>query len=46
MLRIAVGDTLFTPFDAEPFFPNKDGAVHSFGLPIQDEVTRLGSGKE
>jgi outer membrane protein assembly factor BamB len=41
------GNTLFTPSDYEAFFPKKyTGELYSFGLPGEDEVDRLGSGKE
>jgi polyvinyl alcohol dehydrogenase (cytochrome) len=41
------GNTLFTPFDFEGYFPKKyTGVLYSFGLPGEDEVGRLGSGKE
>jgi outer membrane protein assembly factor BamB len=41
------GNTLFTPSDFEAFFPKKyTGTLYSFGLPGEDEVSRLGAGKE
>lgn len=44
---VGTGNTLFTPSDAEAFFPKKyTGVLHSFGLPGEDEVTRLGQGSE
>jgi polyvinyl alcohol dehydrogenase (cytochrome) len=44
---VGTGNTLFTPLDVEAFFPKKKtGTLHSFGLPGEDEVSRMGSGKE
>jgi outer membrane protein assembly factor BamB len=44
---IGTGNTLFTPSDIEAFFPKKStGVLYSFGLPGEDEVSRLGSGNE
>jgi polyvinyl alcohol dehydrogenase (cytochrome) len=44
---VGTGNTLFTPIDAEAFFPKRyTGALYSFGLPGDDEVSRLGSGSE
>jgi polyvinyl alcohol dehydrogenase (cytochrome) len=44
---VGTGNTLFTPSDAEAFFPKRyTGALHSFGLPGEDEVDRLGAGRE
>jgi polyvinyl alcohol dehydrogenase (cytochrome) len=44
---VGTGNTLFTPVDAEAFFPKKStGVLYSFGLPGEDEVSRLGAGKE
>src|SRR5262249_43915026 len=41
------GNTLFNPTEHEAFFPKKHtGVLYSFGLPGEDEVSRLGSGKE
>lgn len=41
------GNTLFVPYDYESFFPKKGtGELHSFGLPGDDEVSRLGAGSE
>jgi polyvinyl alcohol dehydrogenase (cytochrome) len=41
------GNTLFSPADYEAFFPKKyTGVLYSFGLPGEDEVSRLGAGKE
>ena len=44
---VGTGNTLFIPMDFEAYFPKKEtGALYSFGLPGEDEVNRLGSGKE
>jgi polyvinyl alcohol dehydrogenase (cytochrome) len=44
---IGTGNTLFSPADYEAFFPKKNtGVLYSFGLPGEDEVSRLGMGKE
>jgi polyvinyl alcohol dehydrogenase (cytochrome) len=44
---VGTGNTLFSPSDREAFFPkNYLGALHSFGLPGEDEVSRLGGGSE
>jgi polyvinyl alcohol dehydrogenase (cytochrome) len=44
---VGTGNTLFTPSDYEAFFPKKyTGVLYSFGLPGEDEVSRLGFGKE
>jgi glucose dehydrogenase len=41
------GNTLFTPSEYECFFPKKyTGSVHCFGLPGEDEVDKLGKGRE
>jgi polyvinyl alcohol dehydrogenase (cytochrome) len=41
------GNTLFSPFDSDSFFPKKyTGVLYSFGLPGEDEVSRMGAGKE
>jgi polyvinyl alcohol dehydrogenase (cytochrome) len=41
------GNTLFIPADFEAYFPKKStGVLYSFGLPGEDEVGRLGAGKE
>ncbi|MFI5457645.1 MAG: alpha/beta fold hydrolase [Isosphaerales bacterium] len=41
------GNTLFSPADYEAYFPKKfTGVLYSFGLPGEDEVSRLGAGKE
>jgi outer membrane protein assembly factor BamB len=44
---VGTGNTLFTPADYEAFFPKKStGVLYSFGLPGDDEVGRMGAGKE
>jgi polyvinyl alcohol dehydrogenase (cytochrome) len=44
---VGTGNTLFSPEDGEAFFPKRYiGVLHSFGLPGEDEVSRMGSGKE
>jgi polyvinyl alcohol dehydrogenase (cytochrome) len=44
---VGTGNTLFTPLDFESYFPKKNtGVLHSFGLPGEDEVDRLGGGGE
>jgi polyvinyl alcohol dehydrogenase (cytochrome) len=44
---VGTGNTLFTPADYEAFFPKKStGVLYSFGLPGDDEVSRLGAGRE
>jgi polyvinyl alcohol dehydrogenase (cytochrome) len=44
---VGTGNTLFTPADYEVFFPKQNtGVLYSFGLPGDDEVSRLGAGKE
>jgi hypothetical protein len=44
---VGTGNTLFSPSDDEAFFPKKaTGVLYSFGLPGEDEVSRLGGGKE
>jgi hypothetical protein len=44
---VGTGNTLFNPSDAEVFFPKKStGVLYSFGLPGEDEVSRLGAGRE
>jgi outer membrane protein assembly factor BamB len=41
------GNTLFIPMDFEAYFPKKfTGVLYSFGLPGEDEVSRMGSGRE
>ncbi len=40
---VGTGNTLFSPADYESFFPKKNtGVLYSFGLPGDDEITRLG----
>ena len=44
---VGTGNTLFSPMDYEAFFPKKStGVLYSFGLPGDDEVGRMGTGKE
>jgi polyvinyl alcohol dehydrogenase (cytochrome) len=44
---IGTGNTQFSPADYETFFPKKyTGVLYSFGLPGEDEVSRLGAGNE
>jgi len=44
---VGTGNTLFTPADYEAFLPKKyTGILYSFGLPGDDEVSRMGAGKE
>jgi polyvinyl alcohol dehydrogenase (cytochrome) len=44
---VGTGNTLFIPMDFEAYFPKKfTGVLYSFGLPGEDEVARLGAGKE
>jgi glucose dehydrogenase len=45
---VGTGNVLFAPFDPrEGYFPKRlTGAVYSFGLPGEDEVSRLGAGDE
>jgi glucose dehydrogenase len=46
-VHVGTGNTLFTPSDGEAFFPKRyTGVLHCFGLPGEDEVSRMGSGKE
>jgi polyvinyl alcohol dehydrogenase (cytochrome) len=46
-IYVGTGNTLFTPLASECFFPKKyTGALYSFGLPGDDEVSHLGTGKE
>jgi outer membrane protein assembly factor BamB len=46
-IYVGTGNTLFTPNDYEAFFPKKyTGVLYSFGLPGEDEVSRMGAGKE
>jgi len=44
---VGTGNTLFSPGDHEEFFPKKySGELYCFGLPGEDEVSRMGAGKE
>ena len=44
---IGTGNTHFTNSPKEAYFPkNPHGTIYSFGLPVQDEVDRMGTGKE
>jgi outer membrane protein assembly factor BamB len=44
---VGTGNTLFIPMDFEAYFPKKfTGVLYSFGLPGQDEVSRLGKGMD
>jgi outer membrane protein assembly factor BamB len=44
---IGGGNTLWTPGEYECFFPKQyTGSVRSFGLPGEDEVDRLGKGRD
>lgn len=44
---VGTGNTLFTPMDFEAYFPKKyTGVLYSFGLPGEDEVSRLGDGRD
>lgn len=44
---VGTGNTLFNPVDFEAYFPKKfTGSLCSFGLPGEDEVGRMGAGKE
>ncbi len=44
---VGTGNTLFNPGNYETFFPKKySGVLYSFGLPGEDEVSRLGAGTE
>jgi polyvinyl alcohol dehydrogenase (cytochrome) len=44
---VGTGNTLFNAADFEAYFPKKyTGVLYSFGLPGEDEVSRLGGGKE
>ena len=46
-LYAGTGNTLFSPSDREAFFPKKyTGVLYSFGLPGDDEVSRMGAGTE
>jgi outer membrane protein assembly factor BamB len=44
---VGSGNTLFGPGNYETFFPkNYSGALYSFGLPGEDDVSRMGAGTE
>jgi polyvinyl alcohol dehydrogenase (cytochrome) len=44
---VGTGNTLFSPETYEGFFPKKStGVLYSFGAPGDDEVSRMGAGKE
>lgn len=44
---VGTGNTLFVPLDFEAYFPKKfTGVLYSFGVPGEDEVSRLGAGTE
>ena len=44
---IGTGNTLFSPDEHEGFFPKKStGVLYSFGAPGEDEISRMGAGKE
>jgi outer membrane protein assembly factor BamB len=44
---VGTGNTLFSPGDHEAFFPKKyTGELYCFGLPGDDEVSRMGAGSE
>jgi glucose dehydrogenase len=44
---VGTGNILITPGENEEFFPKKDtGAVYSYGLPGDDELTGMGAGNE
>jgi outer membrane protein assembly factor BamB len=44
---VGTGNTLFIPMDFEAYFPKKfTGVLYSFGLPGEDEVSRLATGRE
>ncbi len=47
-VTVGTGNLLFAPFDPrEAYFPKSvTGSVRSFGLPGDDEVSKMGSGKE
>jgi outer membrane protein assembly factor BamB len=46
-IYLGTGNTQFTPSDYEAFLPKKyTGVLYSFGLPGEDEVSRLGAGRE
>jgi outer membrane protein assembly factor BamB len=44
---VGTGNTLFNPSPGEAFLPKSStGVLHSFGLPGDDDVSRLGAGRE
>jgi polyvinyl alcohol dehydrogenase (cytochrome) len=44
---VGTGNTLLTPTEDEVYFPKKStGVLYSFGLPGEDEASRLGVGRE
>jgi outer membrane protein assembly factor BamB len=44
---VGTGNTLFNPSDGEAFLPKQNtGVLYSFGLPGDDEVSRMGAGTE
>jgi outer membrane protein assembly factor BamB len=44
---VGTGNTLFNPADWEAYFPKRrTGVLYSFGLPGEDEVSRMDGGKE
>jgi polyvinyl alcohol dehydrogenase (cytochrome) len=44
---VGTGNTQLSPSDEEAFFPKRYvGVLYSFGLPGEDEVSRLGAGNE
>jgi polyvinyl alcohol dehydrogenase (cytochrome) len=44
---VGTGNTLFSPDSNEVYFPKKyTGELYSFGLPGEDEISRLGAGPE
>jgi outer membrane protein assembly factor BamB len=44
---VGTGNILFSPMASEAFFPKKNtGVLYSFGLPGEDEVSRLGAGND
>jgi len=46
-IYVGTGNTQLTPSEKEAFFPKTyTGVLYSFGLPGEDEVSRLGAGKE
>ena len=44
---VGTGNTLFSPDSHDGFFPKKNtGELYSFGLPGEDQISRLGAGTE